>query len=110
MEIVVFRVLATAGWRGPNVIAAVTATASLSQPRKLCVRVHDNRERIDSYKNLLFVIMHAAVTAHNSINTCVFGPDPTSYSYTRFSGVVVLIWYLDVDNDYLHNVAANVLL
>jgi len=51
----------------------------------------DNRERSDTFKNFVFVFTHAAATAHNSINTCVFGPDPTSYSYTRFSEVVVVV-------------------
>lgn len=74
----------------------------------MCESTQDNRERSDSYKNLLFVLRHVATTAHNSINTCVFGPDPTSYSYTRFLEVVVVVWHLDVDNDYLHKDAANV--
>lgn len=57
----------------------------------MCESTHDNWERSDSYKNFVVVFTHAAATAHNSINTCVFGPDPTSYSYTRFSVVVVVV-------------------
>lgn len=55
------------------------------------MRVHIITGNTVNYIKTAFVFKHAAVTAHNSINTCVFGPDPTSYSYTRFSVEVVVV-------------------
>jgi hypothetical protein len=78
--------------KGTKCNCGSNSKASQSQLQKImCENTHDNRERSEPYKNFVFVFTHAAVTAHNSINICVFGPDPTSYSYTRFSVEVVVV-------------------
>lgn len=91
MEIVVFCVPATAGWRGPNVIAAATATASQlsqqqSQPQKImCKSTHDNWDRSVIHIKTLYLSLHTLPLPHTIKLIHVYLAQIQPATATRFS-------------------------